>query len=146
MKVRGKIAEYAKEGENFDVMTALRLLTKEYMRWCGFSLGYRTLIFDCGTYWVDKLAGMDLPLSEKARQKDITFVALMPDIEPSYDPEYYDQYDITGFSEKEYRMICHQYINDKDNNEDVKKVLCWGFARLAEDCWDSRGNWVIFNE
>ena len=61
------IESYAKRAENHDVMDALVLLTKAYIDQCGISLGYRTVIYCAAEQWLERLAWLDLPLSEMAR-------------------------------------------------------------------------------
>ena len=61
------IEEFAKLGEHHDVMDALSLLTHAYISQCGISLGGRSVIYVAAERWLERLAWMDLPLSEMAR-------------------------------------------------------------------------------
>lgn len=99
MKKMKTIKEYAKLGEVHDVMEALTLLTKAYISMCGISLGYRTVVYCAAEPWLERLAWLDLPLSEMARKE--AFVTLMPHITNEYNPERHDKYDITGMDEEE---------------------------------------------
>jgi len=58
----------AKLGEKYDVMEALTLLTKAYIDMCGISLGCRTVVYCASEAWQERLAWLDLPLSEMARK------------------------------------------------------------------------------
>ena len=42
--------------EVLDVMEALTLLTKAYINMCGYSLGYRTVVYCAGEAWQERLA------------------------------------------------------------------------------------------
>ena len=65
------IKEYAKQGEKCDIMEALALLTQAYISMCGISLGCRTVVYCAAEPWQERLAWLDLPLSEMAR-KDLS--------------------------------------------------------------------------
>ena len=110
-KSTAEIDVLAKRGEQYDVIEALTLLTKAYIDMCGISLGCRTVIYCAGEPWLERLAWMDVPLSEMARKKP--FVMVMPHITTDYDPDDYDKYDITGMSHKEMLDICHQMVSHK---------------------------------
>lgn len=60
------IEKYAVRGELCDVMKALTLLTQAYINMCGISLGNRTVVYYAAEPWQERLAWMDLPLSEMA--------------------------------------------------------------------------------
>ena len=60
------IEDYAKRGEQHDIMDALILLTIAYINMCGISLGCRTVVFWAAEAWQKRLAWQDLPLSETA--------------------------------------------------------------------------------
>ena len=125
-----KFEEYARLGEHHDVMEALTLLTKAYINMCGYSLGYRTVVYCAGEAWQERLAWLDLPLSEMARKESL--VTLMPYITNEYDPEIYDKYDISGMNEEELMAGCKQAITDKEFDEATIEVLCWGIMKATE--------------
>lgn len=122
--------EYARLGEHHDVMEALTLLTKAYINMCGYSLGYRTVVYCAGEAWQERLAWLDLPLSEMARKESL--VTLMPFISNEYNPEIYDEYDISGMNEEELIDGCKQAITDKEFDEATIEVLCWGIMKATE--------------
>ena len=76
--MKKNIKEYAKQGEQCDIMKALALLTHAYISMCGIRLGCRTVIYCAAELWQERLAWLDLPLSEVARKEP--FVHLMPHI------------------------------------------------------------------
>lgn len=125
------IESYAKRAENHDIMDALVLLTKAYIDQCGISLGCRTVIYCAAEAWQERLAWLDLPLSEMARKEP--FVNLMPLITSEYDPEIYDKYDITGMSEEELLRACEMIVRDKEFDEVTNEVLCWGLLKAVEE-------------
>lgn len=125
------IEEYAFRGEQHDVMDALTLLTNAYIKMCGYSLGYRTIVYCAGEAWKEKLAWLDLPLSEMARKEPL--VNLMPIITNEYDPEIYDKYDITGMNEEELIKGCKKAILDKEFDEATNEVLCWGVMEATKE-------------
>ena len=53
--------EYARFGEHHDVMEALTLLTKAYINMCGYSLGYRTVVY-CAIFLYLKWQGKNRSL------------------------------------------------------------------------------------
>lgn len=73
------IEEYAKLGEQYSPIEALTLLTKAYIKMCGYSLGYRTIVYCAAEAWQERLAWLNLPLSEMARKEPL--VLLMPHIQ-----------------------------------------------------------------
>ena len=125
------VEEYAKRGEQCDVMKALTLLTQAYISMCGISLGNRTVVYCAAEPWQEKLAWLDLPLSEIARKEP--FVHLMPHISKEYVPEKYDDYDITAINEKELLSVCNQMIRNKEFDETTLEVLCWGLLKATEE-------------
>lgn len=124
------IEEYAKLGEHHDVLDALILLTRAYISMCGFSLGYRTVVYDAAESWQERLAWMDLPLSEIARKEAL--VSMMPHITSDYNPEIYDEYDITGMSQEELMDCCKQIVAEETFDEATTEVLCWGVLKTIE--------------
>ena len=123
------IEEYAKEGEHHDVMDALMLLTKAYINQCGVSLGLRTVIYCAAEAWKERLAWMDLPLSEIARKEPL--VRVMPYITNEYNPEEYDGYDITGMDNDELLNGCKYCIRVNEFDKDTKEVLSWGIIKCV---------------
>lgn len=125
------IEEYAKRGEQCDVMEALTLLTKAYISQCGISLSTRTVVYDAADPWMEKLAWLDLPLSKMARKE--SFVHLMPYITKEYVPEEYDDYDITAMEDDELLKVCNQMIRSKDFDETTLEVIACGLLKATED-------------
>ena len=125
------IESYAKRAENHDIMDALVLLTKAYIDQCGISLGNRTVIYCAAEQWLERLAWLDLPLSEMARKEAL--VTVMPHITSDYNPEIYDKYDITGMSEEELLSACDMIVRDKEFDEVTNEVLCWGLLKTVEE-------------
>lgn len=118
------IGNYLGKGAEIEVMEALRLLTEAYIQECGISLGYRTVVYNAAEEWQERLAWMDLPLSEMARKGP--FINLMPHISKEYIPERYDKYDITGMSDEEMIDCCREIVEEQEFDENTLAVLCWG--------------------
>jgi hypothetical protein len=125
------IKEYAKRGEQCDVMKALTLLTKAYISMCGISLGCRTVVYCAAEPWQERLAWLDLPLSEMARKEP--FVHLMPHISREYIPDEYDEYDITAMEGKEVLRVCNQMIRNKEFDKNTLEVISWGILKAIEE-------------
>ena len=125
------IESYAKKAENHDVMSALTILTKAYIDQCGVSLGYRTVIYCAAEQWLERLAWLDLPLSEMARKEAL--VTLMPYITSDYDPEKYDDYDIAGMSDGERIDACAEMILSGEYDELTNELLCWGILKAVNE-------------
>lgn len=119
------IESLAQHGEQYDVMTALKLLTIAYMEMCGISKGFRTVVFYAADEWQNRLASMNLPLSEMA--KNVRPHELMPYITEEYNPEIYDEYDIAIMQDDELLDCCRQIVEEKVFDEPTTEVLCWGF-------------------
>ena len=125
------INEYAKRGEQCDVMKALTLLTKAYISMCGISLGCRTVVYCAAEPWQERLAWLDLPLSEMARKEP--FVHLMPHISREYIPKVYDDYDITSMEGEELLRVCNQMIRNEEFDKRTLKVISWGILKAIEE-------------
>ena len=123
--------EYVKQGESHDVMDALILLTQAYISQCGISLGNRTIVYCAGEAWLERLAWLDLPLSEMAREG--LLVEVMPQITSVYDSEIYDEYDISSMSKTELMEGCKQIMKDNIFDEVTMEVLCWGIKKVTEE-------------
>lgn len=125
------IEDFAERGEKCDVMKALNLLTRAYISQCGISLGYRTLVYYAAESWQERIAWLDLPLSEMARKE--AFVTLMPHVTNDYAPELYDDYDIIGMENDELIDMCNCVICGKESDRTTLEVLSWGILKAAED-------------
>jgi len=124
------IEEYAKRGEQCDIMKALTLLTKAYISMCGISLGNRTVIYCAAEPWQEKLAWLDLLLSKMARKEP--FVHLMPHVSKDYVPEEYDDYDITAMEDEDLLRVCNEMIRNKEFDETTLEVISWGILKATE--------------
>lgn len=125
------IEDYASRGKHHDVMEALELLTKAYILMCGYSYGYRTVVFCAAEAWLERLAWLDLPLSEMARKAGL--VEMMPNFTSEYDPEEYNKYDIAPMNDKELLDGCEGIIRDKEFDEATTEVLCWGILEQLKE-------------
>ena len=125
------IDAYARAGERHDVMQALILLTHAYISQCGISLGNRTVIYCAAEAWQERLAWMDLPLSELARK--VPFFKLMPHLSSEYDPELYDMYDIAGLNEEELLEICERIVSSDEFDRATLEVICCGVLKNTEE-------------
>ena len=125
------IERYAKRGEQCDVMKALTLLTQAYIGLCGISLGCRTVAYCAAEGWQERLAWLDLPLSEMARKEP--FVNLMPHISKDYVPEEYDKYDIAPLQDEDLLDICTQMIRTKEFDQTTLEVMSWGILKSIEE-------------
>lgn len=131
MNCKKVIEEYAKRGEQCDVMKELTLLTQAYISQCGISLGCRTVVYCAAEPWQERLAWMDLSLSEMARKEP--FVHLMPYITKEYVPEECDGYDIAAMEDDELLKVCNRMIRSKEFDETTLEVLCWGLLKATEE-------------
>ena len=121
------IEEYAKRGEQHDVVDALKLLTQAYMDMCGISYGCRTVVFWAAEVWQKKLAWLDLPLSEAARKNGLA--RFMPYVCDEYDPDIYDKYDIAAMDYEDCLVSLQSIVKDQDFDEPTTEVLCWGLLQ-----------------
>ena len=125
------IEKLAKRGEQHEIMDALRLLTEVYINMYGISAGCRTVIFYAAEAWQERLAWLDLPLSEIARKNGL--IEFMPYINSEYDPEIYDRYDIAAMDNEELLACCQQIVDEEDFDEPTTEVLCWGLLKATEE-------------
>ena len=125
------IEKLAKRGEQHDIVDALKLLVQAYMDMCGISAGYRTVVFYSAKSWQEKLAWLDLPLSELARKNGLT--EFMPYIVSEYAPEIYDNYDIAVMDNEELLACCKHIIDEEEFDEPTTEVLCWGLLKATEE-------------
>lgn len=125
------IERYAKRGKECDVMKALTLLTKAYISQCGISLGCRTVVCCAAEGWLERLAWLDLPLSDMARKEP--FVNIMPHISKEYVPEKYDEYDIAPLQDADLLNICTQMIRVKEFDQTTLEVMSWGILKSIEE-------------
>lgn len=123
--------EYVKSGAGHDVMKALELLTRAYVSQCGISLGCRTVVYCAAESWQQKLAFMDLPLSEMARKEPLFLI--MPNISECYDPEEHNEYDICGMNNVELMNSCHNILISGEFDEATNEVLCWGISEVCRN-------------
>ena len=134
-KTEARFQKYADEGENMDVMEALRLMTKGYMRECGISLGYRTMLYTAGECWmIEKLkAGCNNSLTEE--QVNGSFMNLMPLVCEDFDPDYYRQWDIGwGITDEDLKKMCLEAVERDEFDEDTLRALCWGIRQDPITC------------
>lgn len=134
-KTEARFQKYADEGENMDVMEALRLMTKGYMRECGISLGYRTMLYTAGECWmIEKLkAGCNNSLTEE--QVNGSFMNLMPLVCEDYDPDYYKQWDIGwGITDEDLKKMCLEAVERDEFDENTLRALCWGIRQNPITC------------
>ena len=125
------VENLAKRGEHHDIIDALRLLTKAYISMCGISAGCRTTIFYAAEAWMERLAWMDLPLSEPARKNGL--IEFIPHINSEYDPGIYDRYDIAAMDNEELLNCCQHIINEEEFDEPTAEVLCWGLLKATKE-------------
>lgn len=120
---------YAQQHAKYDVMEALLLLTKAYISQCGVSMGNRSLVYYAAEVWQEKLAWMDLPLSDMARK--CTFVELMPHITSEYVPERYERYDISGLDEEELVEYLVECVKLREFDKATLDVIYWGISKYV---------------
>jgi tetratricopeptide (TPR) repeat protein len=112
------------EGKQMDKHRIMYLLIERYMEFCGFSLGYRTVVYDMGWAVFNQYV--------KEGKSNFTgkesFCTVMGTINPNYTSEY-DEYDIAIISKKsnvEYAMVLYEETGDKE----MRAVLCYGLFSL----------------
>jgi hypothetical protein len=89
------------------------------------------VVYCAAEAWLEKLAWLDLPLSELARKEP--FVNLMPHISKEYVPEEYDKYDIAPLQDEDLLDICTQMIRTKEFDQTTLEVMSWGIVKSIEE-------------
>ena len=128
--IKAIFEQYAVEGENIDIMSALKLLAEAYISQCGVSISNRAVIYNAAEQWQERLAWEELPLSAKARK--LCLVELMPLLSEDYEAEDYDHYDICSLNDDERLNYCLKIIEEQEFNTDTLKVMCWGIKKILD--------------
>ena len=126
--------KYAKEGEGMDALEALRLLTKAYMKECGFSISMRTVVYVAAEQWLYERLPQQSNNPFTTEQLEGPLVYLMSSLCEEYDHEYYRQWDICGGLDlvqgKEtvsdaYKRICLIAVKEKRYDDATLRAFCW---------------------
>ena len=131
-KTQKLFEKYATEGEHMDALEALKLLTKAYMKECGFSIGMRTMFHHAGEIWlIERLPKQENnPFSEEQLKQ--SYASLMPLICNEFDPDYHGTYDTWYFDHDTLKNLCLETIEGKWYDEPTLKALCWSIKVMPE--------------
>jgi hypothetical protein len=113
---------YADLGKQMDKRHILSLLIDMYMDYCGISLSYRTVVYDCA-WAVFKQYAKNEPSEFSG---DEYFCEVMGQINPDYTEEY-DKYDIGIVESERYADCCIGILDDYRGDAERCAALCYGF-------------------
>lgn len=144
------IDDYAAKGEHLQPLVALRHLTELYMEQCGISLTLRTLVYEAGEFWLHRLMQSSAEWKEKLGERGEYLFWSMQFFHEEYTLEEYEEYDITGLTDNEWRSACDYLIEelaqdiDRESNtivpynEEALQAFCWGAKKRLEqnDTWE----------
>ena len=116
------IARYAVAGTKLDDGYKMKLFVHAWMDMCGFSAGYRTMIFDTGMFVWERLC---LAHEEFRIAKYLSWLTMQPD----YDEEKYKDYDISIIDYSEYGGIVASMVDTFD--EETFAAICEGFCMMS---------------
>ena len=121
----------AEEGKRLPIMDAMRSLVRAYMKECGLSETWATLYYCAAEGWQEDLAASDLPLADKAREDPLIF--FIREICDEYDPELYDEYDISWFSKNEFVEYTVGLVDLIERSDpSLAGALCYGIYVICE--------------
>ena len=122
---------YASRADEIQPEDALNKLADIYIECCGISLGFRTLAFECSSFWIEKLKAKD-----PEKYKDIEILHdFMKDYSVEYkkDKENIDKYDITFMDHEAFKNCCLAVIDEIEEieGEEGKDYLSYKIVLAA---------------
>ncbi|MDE7386880.1 MAG: hypothetical protein K2N28_07050 [Muribaculaceae bacterium] len=125
--------QWAEREDEVTVVEALTLLTEFYMEQCGVSLTQRTLVNECGEYWLYKLSLTDHPLAERVG-KD-SFTQLMPHFSEEFarNKQHYGDYDISNLYEDSMVSGMTEIMTDECLDDKLRIAFACGFIEYYKE-------------
>ena len=123
-----EIAEAAVYGAKLDIVYKLRLLTKAWMKGCGVSLGWRTVVYELGAWHWERFC---------KSHEELKMAALLPWCDffkacyPDYSEEKYGKYDIGIVYETEFARLLFD-MRAMFVDEDTFCALAEGYVYLCD--------------
>ncbi|WP_300804642.1 hypothetical protein [uncultured Duncaniella sp.] len=130
-EVKSRCLKYADIKIDISPEEALKLLAECYVDLCGISLGVRTVVYDCGEFWMEQLAKSQQPLSVKASEG--SFMNLMPDLlgQDIFEKAQPDKYDVAPLDSEEAMIVINNVLTEV-TDERLRKVLSLGFLYVID--------------
>lgn len=129
--ITSRCYEYADCQINVSPEEALKILAECYAEYCGISLGIRTIVYDCGEYWMEQLAKARHPLSGKA--SEVSFMGLMPDLlgKEMFEKTEIYKYDVAPLDFDEACCVMNNVFTEITDAR-LRKVLSLGFIHVID--------------
>jgi hypothetical protein len=122
-------------GKSMDKRRIMYLLIEMYMKYCGLSLGYRTYVYDVG--WdVMKLNAAEGHAAEFPQSE--AFICAMNRINPNYDSDYYDRWDVCSLSLEDMPSCCMDIVCEYCGDDEKCAAACYGL--LVNMLYNSYGS------
>ena len=140
---QGKFSQYVEMGKQMDKRRILSLLIDMYMKYCGISLGYRTVVYDLG--WA--VFTQFVKNEETEFTGEESFCKVMPKLHPEYTEEY-DKYDVCLLEDKNYPNLCMEILEEyAEQCVEQRAAICYGLHCMLvlnplqkdkEDIWTTK--------
>ena len=130
--------EDVNKGKDMGVKKLLAILIEEYCKYCGISLGYRTVVFD----FANTILSQHHELWSEEEKED-GFVYLFKNFKKFY-PEYdddLDEYDVTCLENWQYIEYSLNLLMDNELGDESKLAFSYAFYIFVKDFF----NHLLFN-
>jgi hypothetical protein len=121
-------SQYVELGKQMNKRHILSLLIDMYMDYCGISLAYRTMVYDCGWAVFREYAGNEAT----EFSGDEIFHDVMGHINPAYTEEY-DKYDVWYIEDEKYPAYCADILEKYRDDSEKCAALCYGLTCVIKN-------------
>ena len=137
MKYINIIKDYALRGTKLSPLEALRHITFLYMEQCGVSGSLRTVIYEAGEFWLQRLIDTSEEWKNKLVGDDEYLFHAMRHFHEEYALEQYERYDIIALSAEARKEVIDYMVSElcKEISENGNVVKPWNEQWLQAYCW-----------
>lgn len=130
-KIKSRCLEYVDGQIDLSPEEALKRLAECFADYCGISLGMRTIVYDCGEYWMEQLTKSQQPLSVKASEG--SFMNLMPDLlgKDKFEKAELYKYDVAPLDFDEACCVMNNVLKEITDAR-LRKALSLGFLHVID--------------
>jgi len=121
--------EDVNKGKYIDVEKLLAIMIEEYSKYCGISLGYRTVVFDYAYAILDQHHEL---WSEEEKEKGYILALDFKKFYPEYDNAL-DEYDITRLECWQYIVYSLNLLIDNELGDESKLAFSYAFYNFVKD-------------
>ena len=144
MKRRYTIEQLEKQGEELDKEYAMNILIEEYIRQCGFSYGFRYVLYDAIEGLWMTFSETDSVYSEAAQGCASMFFWWR--FNKKFNTSKYQEWEpCGGIGSDQWKEILRQMVRENfDSNPDLCKAICYGI-KVVKDCIQAHAHLEISN-